>query len=951
MKLISCHIENFGKLSDFDMDFHSGLNQICADNGWGKSTLAAFLRAMFYGLTGTRKHTLMENERKRYQPWQGGTFGGSLTFEAKGKRYQVTRTFGKKESEDTFELKNAITNLDSRDFTSDLGTELFQVDRDSFQRTVFIRQEDAEYSGTTAGISAKIGNLSENTDDMNNYDTADALLQKYLNSESPKRVTGNLYREKEEIETLKAELRKAPEIERQIREQREQKQKAEEERKELQKKKSERFETQKVLIAIRARKIQQEQLDDLYQEEEKRRRQKEEYRARFGEEVPGQAELAHVMKESSSLQKNLEMMNHYRLSDAEAERLGVLDKQFGTDIPSESRKDEILQDFQKTEKLRAYESDYKLSLEENDELDLLLERFRVGIPSNEEIDEKIRVAGRIREQQTQLDLLRRQEQEQKEIRDQSLAKIQSLQKEDDQQAAREALLRQEQKRKKREEIQRYQKRIRTGTILILTAFAAVGAGILLRETSVLLWICFGLGVALAVTGLLMLLTAQKRRDAVADGEGTEKRTQNPQSHGEKIAQEKAALLAAGEQLQKNGEKLASLEASQQADEQQLADFLSIFGIEYEQKTVEQELYDIRHDVTRYDRLLDKRRVENEQDQSQIINELLEEVRAELKKYEDKWDAPVTELSEVVQKYDQDVTEALKLTEKRRQYETYAQREKEEQAEIETFLKRTLPAEVRRDIHTSSDIPDVLRGMNAGIVRYETARKEEEKAICARKAFQEEHPEIVRSDPDQENEEKNPEENQIEEQIAALTDEMDERRDQMAACDRIIGELDDRLDSMERLKTQIQGKEQKYQKNLHRYDLVIKTRSLLKEAREQFTAQYMRPIMDRFQKYCRLMTGREEENFRIDANVRLTRKEEGAWREIDTQSEGWKDLIGVSMRMALVDVMYQEEKPAVIFDDPFVNLDEEKTIGAMRFLKEIAKEYQVIYFTCHDSRKI
>ena len=49
MKLISCHIENFGKLSDLRVDFVDGINLFHEMNGWGKSTLAAFLRVMFYG--------------------------------------------------------------------------------------------------------------------------------------------------------------------------------------------------------------------------------------------------------------------------------------------------------------------------------------------------------------------------------------------------------------------------------------------------------------------------------------------------------------------------------------------------------------------------------------------------------------------------------------------------------------------------------------------------------------------------------------------------------------------------------------------------------------------------------------------------------------------------------------------------------------------------------------
>ena len=74
------------------------------------------------------------------------------------------------------------------------------------------------------------------------------------------------------------------------------------------------------------------------------------------------------------------------------------------------------------------------------------------------------------------------------------------------------------------------------------------------------------------------------------------------------------------------------------------------------------------------------------------------------------------------------------------------------------------------------------------------------------------------------------------------------------------------------------------------------------------------------------------------------------RNIGYMSLGNRDLIGICMRMALVEAMYDERKPFLILDDPFVNLDENRTRGAIRFLSEIAKEYQVIYFTCHSSRE-
>lgn len=58
MKLISCYIENFGRHRRFAMEFSRGMNVIRANNGWGKTTLAVFLKAMFFGMAcSPRKKT------------------------------------------------------------------------------------------------------------------------------------------------------------------------------------------------------------------------------------------------------------------------------------------------------------------------------------------------------------------------------------------------------------------------------------------------------------------------------------------------------------------------------------------------------------------------------------------------------------------------------------------------------------------------------------------------------------------------------------------------------------------------------------------------------------------------------------------------------------------------------------------------------------------------------
>ena len=52
MRLLSVYVAGFGKLRDADFDFNKEITAICEKNGFGKSTLAAFIRVMLFGFEG-----------------------------------------------------------------------------------------------------------------------------------------------------------------------------------------------------------------------------------------------------------------------------------------------------------------------------------------------------------------------------------------------------------------------------------------------------------------------------------------------------------------------------------------------------------------------------------------------------------------------------------------------------------------------------------------------------------------------------------------------------------------------------------------------------------------------------------------------------------------------------------------------------------------------------------
>ena len=215
MKLISCYIEGFGKLRKLEIKFEDGLNCFVKENGWGKSTFAAFLRVMFYGFEGETKRNEFENERKYYRPWAGDVYGGELVFEAEGKTYRLQRIFGTKKSDDESVVYDMETNRPVPGFSDNIGEELFQLDSVSFQRTVYIGQNECETSSTD-GINAKIGNISGGTADINNYDEASARLKAVINSMSPNKKTGELYKRKKELSELKERVRRTGIVESRI---------------------------------------------------------------------------------------------------------------------------------------------------------------------------------------------------------------------------------------------------------------------------------------------------------------------------------------------------------------------------------------------------------------------------------------------------------------------------------------------------------------------------------------------------------------------------------------------------------------------------------------------------------------------------------------------------------------------------------------------------------------
>ena len=204
MRLSKLHIINFGKLNDFTYDFNDGLNSFLFENGWGKTTLSNFILVMLYGFNGNGR-TVSTNLRKKYLPWNGGTFGGSLEFNHNGKTYLIERTFGSQSNSDTFTLYDLSTNKVSNDYTSNIGYEILGLDYNSFERSIYIPQKDLDL-GFNEDLKSKLANVIGGTNDVQNFESAINIISSKYKEIKKSSKAGKIFDKKQDLENLEKEI-------------------------------------------------------------------------------------------------------------------------------------------------------------------------------------------------------------------------------------------------------------------------------------------------------------------------------------------------------------------------------------------------------------------------------------------------------------------------------------------------------------------------------------------------------------------------------------------------------------------------------------------------------------------------------------------------------------------------------------------------------------------------
>ena len=203
MKIIEINIKCFGKLRDFVLKPGDGVNIVYGKNEAGKSTIMAFIKAMFYGLESGEK-------RRQYEPWSGGQPAGSIEFEHDGVTYFLNRTFGESKGYDKISLFDK-TNGETVPLSpgQEPGALVLGINIKTFVSSVFIGQSGITVEGENHELIDRLINLTSSGDEHVSKREIDRRLKNAaatLDSKKSNAILPELRKQKRELMDSRAEM-------------------------------------------------------------------------------------------------------------------------------------------------------------------------------------------------------------------------------------------------------------------------------------------------------------------------------------------------------------------------------------------------------------------------------------------------------------------------------------------------------------------------------------------------------------------------------------------------------------------------------------------------------------------------------------------------------------------------------------------------------------------------
>lgn len=186
MQINKININNYGNLSNKEINLDNKINIIYGKNEAGKSTLLNFIESMFFGANKNKGKKIIP-DFDRYNPWNNGEYSGTIDYQLEnGEEFHFYRDFKKKNPQILNKLGKDISqefNIDKKN-GNQFFTEQTGMDRSLIDSTIITEQNQVELDeGTQNQLLQKIANLSESGEEELSYKKIMDKLNKILLNE------------------------------------------------------------------------------------------------------------------------------------------------------------------------------------------------------------------------------------------------------------------------------------------------------------------------------------------------------------------------------------------------------------------------------------------------------------------------------------------------------------------------------------------------------------------------------------------------------------------------------------------------------------------------------------------------------------------------------------------------------------------------------------------------
>ncbi len=142
-------------------------------------------------------------------------------------------------------------------------------------------------------------------------------------------------------------------------------------------------------------------------------------------------------------------------------------------------------------------------------------------------------------------------------------------------------------------------------------------------------------------------------------------------------------------------------------------------------------------------------------------------------------------------------------------------------------------------------------------------------------------------------------------------------------------------------------ERKLQKEIALHDALSLAANCIREAAEAMQRNVTPRLRARASEFMSFLTNGKYRELGITPEFRITVSTDGVTRQIEALSAGTKDAAYLSVRLALIAVLYRGETPPLLFDEVLSQIDNTRAAAILKMLSDYSgEESQCLLFSCH-----